>query len=141
MVVAIEEKNNEGGAMYRILIVEDDVTMQKVLRDSLKPEGFEVLVCSDGETALKRAFEDKPDLMVFEMNLPGMTGLEVCRKIKATAATRHIPVLILTGEAKEVSLRVQALDSGADDYLFKPLSGKALLARVRSILKIATRPL
>ena len=126
--------------MYRILIVEDDVMMQRVLRDTLKPEGFEVLVCGEGETALKLAPRDKPDLVVLDMNLPGMSGLDVCRALKANAATRHIPVLILTGEAKETSLRVESLDSGADDYLFKPLGGKALLARVRSILKIASRP-
>lgn len=127
--------------MYRILIVEDDVMMQRVLRDTLKPEGFEVLTCGDGENALTRAPEDKPDLVILDMNLPGISGLDVCRALKANAATRHIPVLMLTGEAKEVSLRVQSLDSGADDYLFKPLGGKALLARVRSILKIASRPL
>lgn len=127
--------------MYRILIVEDDVLVQRMLRDNLKPEGFEVLICGDGESAVARAPQDRPDLIILDMNLPGMSGLDVCRKLKADPATRPIPVLILTGEARETALKVESLDAGADDYLFKPLSGKALLARVRQILKITSRPL
>lgn len=127
--------------MYRILIVEDDVMLQRVLRDTLKPEGFEVLVCGDGESGLAQAPVDKPDLVVLDMNLPGLSGLDVCRRLKQDPATRHIPVIILTGEARETALKVESLDAGADDYLFKPLGGKALLARVRSILKITSRPL
>lgn len=127
--------------MYRILIVEDDVMLQRVLRDNLKPEGFEVLLFGDGESALARVAQDKPDLAILDMNLPGLSGLDICRRLKADPATRHIPVLILTGEARDTALKVQTLDAGADDYLFKPLSGKALLARVRQILKITARPL
>ncbi|MBI4424081.1 MAG: response regulator [Elusimicrobia bacterium] len=126
--------------MYRILIVEDDVMLQRVLRDTLKPEGFEVELCGEGETALETARRQKPDLAVLDMNLPGISGLDVCRQLKADAATRHIPVIILTGEAREASLKIESLDSGADDYLFKPLGGKALLSRIRAILKISARP-
>ncbi|MBI4347060.1 MAG: response regulator transcription factor [Elusimicrobia bacterium] len=126
--------------MYRILIAEDDVMMQRVLKDTLKPEGFEVMLHADGESALAAAAQDKPDLIVLDMNLPGLSGLEVCRKLKAEASTRHIPVLVLTGEARETDMRVASLDAGAEDYLFKPLGGKALLARIRAALKIAVKP-
>lgn len=126
--------------MYLILIAEDDVMMQRVLRDTLKAEGFEVTLCPDGESALESTGREKPDLVVLDMNLPDMSGLDVCRRLKAETATRHIPVIVLTGEARETELRVASLAAGAEDYLFKPLGGKALLARIRAILKIAVRP-
>lgn len=126
--------------MYRIEIVEDDVMIQQVLRETLKPEGFEVFCCGTGEEALKIAGADRPDLVILDVNLPDLNGFEICRRLKADPRTKHIPVLMMTGEARDVVQKVEGLDSGAEDYLFKPVGSKVLLARVKSLLKIAGRP-
>ena len=126
--------------MYRVLIVEDDSIMQKTLRDSLKPEGYEVLLAVDGKTALRMAPQDKPDIILLDVHLPDIGGVEVCRALKADPVTKHIPILILTGQAREITARVAGLEGGADDYLFKPISPRVLVSRIRSILKINTGP-
>ena len=126
--------------MYRILVTDDDSMILKMMRHLLTPEGFEILTCSDGQSAIKSALEDKPDLMILDVNLPDMEGHDVCRAIKADARVRHIPILMLTGEARSVEMRVSGLDLGADDYLFKPVSGNVLVSRIKAILKIATKP-
>ena len=126
--------------VYRIEIVEDDAMVRQVLRDMLKPEGFEVVACPDGASGLEAAGRDKPDLIVLDVNLPDLLGTEVCRRLKADPKTRHIPVLMLTGEAREVVQRVEGLDAGAEDYLFKPIGAKVFIARINSILKSSTRP-
>lgn len=127
--------------MYRILAIEDDPIMQKVLRDILKPEGFEAIICPDAARGLERAQTDMPDLILLDVNLPDKSGFDVCRELKSDPRTRHIPVLMLTGEAREVAQRVEGLDLGAEDYLFKPLSPKVLVSRVRSILKLTAKPM
>ncbi|OGR57124.1 MAG: hypothetical protein A2X36_15050 [Elusimicrobia bacterium GWA2_69_24] len=123
--------------MHRILAIEDDPLMRRLLRDTFKPAGFDFLSCDTGLGGLRSAEDDKPDLIILDFNLPDIDGLEVCRRLKAGAATRHIPVVILTGEARGVAQRVSALDSGADDYLFKPISPRALTSRVRALLRPA----
>ena len=126
--------------MYRILAIEDDVIMQKVLRDTLQSEGYEFLVSPNGQDALKMAVTYKPDLIMLDINLPDISGMEVCRRLKTEPKTRHIPVLILTGEAREVTDRVEGLDLGAEDYLLKPVSPRVLVSRIKSILKLTTKP-
>jgi two-component system phosphate regulon response regulator PhoB len=126
--------------MYRILAIEDDPIIQKVLVITLKAEGMETLVAPDGSTGIALALGERPDLVLLDIHLPDMSGFEVCRKLKESADTRHIPVIILSGEARETSHRIEGLDSGAEDYLLKPVSSRVLAARVRAILKIATRP-
>ncbi|HBA60651.1 MAG TPA: hypothetical protein DCZ92_07500 [Elusimicrobia bacterium] len=121
--------------MYRILSVEDDPIMQKLLKDTLLLGGYEFRLSPDGRGALPLALAEKPDLILLDVNLPDMTGIEVCRKLKADPGTSHIPVLMLTGEAREVVTRVEGLDSGAEDYMFKPISPRVLLARISSLLK------
>ncbi len=127
--------------MYRILIIEDDPIMQKVLRDTLKPEGYEVVICGDGASGLLSAAKDKPDLILLDVNLPDTNGMDVCRTLKADELHKHIPVIMMTGEAREVAQRVEGLDLGAEEYLLKPISPRVLAARVRAILKIATKPM
>lgn len=126
--------------MFRILSVEDDNMMQKLLETVLVTAGYEFRLSPDGCGALPMALAEKPDLILLDVNLPDTNGIEVCRALKADARTRHIPVIMITGEAREVASRVKALDVGADDYLFKPLSPRVLIARIASILKQAVKP-
>ncbi|MEI7529053.1 MAG: response regulator [Elusimicrobiota bacterium] len=126
--------------MYRILSVEDDPMMQKLLQTALVAAGYEFRLSEDGRSALAAALSEKPDLILLDVNLPDMTGIEICRALKAEPKTRHIPVLMLTGEAREIVTRVEGLDVGAEDYMFKPISPRVLIARISSILKQAAKP-
>ncbi|MBI5881992.1 MAG: response regulator [Elusimicrobia bacterium] len=126
--------------MYRILAVEDDSLMTNMLRHVICAEGFEFFTCAEGGSASELAVREKPDLIILDVHLPDMDGHEVCRRLKADARVRHIPVIMLTGEAREVESRVRGLDLGAEDYLFKPISPKVLVARIKSILKPAPGP-
>lgn len=126
--------------MYRVLSVEDDPIMQNLLRDALTAGGYEFRLSKNGAGALPAAVLEKPDLILLDVNLPDMTGIEVCRVLKADPRTGHIPVLMLTGEAREVVTRVEGLDAGADDYMFKPLSPRVLIARIDALIKQAAKP-
>jgi two-component system, OmpR family, response regulator MprA len=115
----------------RVLVVEDDDAIVDVLRRTLRQEGNEVRSAIDGEEALSLATEFMPDLVILDLGLPGMDGLEVCRKLRASS---DVPILILTARS-ELDDRVEGLDSGADDYLVKPFERKELLARMRSLMR------
>ncbi|MBI4060560.1 MAG: response regulator [Elusimicrobia bacterium] len=128
--------------MYRIGLVEDDVLMQKMWSSVLKADGLECVLCPNGASALERLPKERPDLVLLDVNLPDIDGHEICRRLKGDERTRAIPIIMLTGEARELEQRVRGLELGADDYLFKPISPKVLLARVRAILLSSgrTRP-
>jgi two-component system response regulator MprA len=115
----------------RVLIVEDDVDIADVLRRSLRNEGYEVRSSSDGAEALDAAAGFVPDLVVLDLGLPGMDGVEVCRRLRDDG---DVPILMLTARA-ETDDRVTGLDSGADDYLVKPFERQELLARIRALLR------
>src|SRR5687768_9213630 len=115
----------------RVLIVEDDAEIADVLRRSLRNEGYEVQTAGDGPAALASAADFVPDLVVLDLGLPGMDGLEVCASLRAEG---DVPILILTARA-ETEDRVAGLDSGADDYLVKPFERQEFLARVRALLR------
>ena len=117
--------------MTRILLVDDEPLITDFLSYSLKREGFDVRAVGDGEQALKDLHEFDPDLVVLDIMLPGINGLEVCRRIRATGST---PVIMLTARGEEMD-RILGLEVGADDYLAKPFSFRELLARIRSILR------
>jgi DNA-binding response OmpR family regulator len=117
--------------MTRILLVDDEPLITDSLSYSLKREGLEVKAVGDGEQALKEMGEFEPDLVVLDIMLPGMNGLEVCRRIRANSST---PVIMLTARGEELD-RILGLEVGADDYLAKPFSFRELLARIRSILR------
>jgi DNA-binding response OmpR family regulator len=121
----------------RILVVDDDANVAEVVTRYLEREGFEVETVSDGRVALDRALADPPDLVVLDLMLPGMDGLEVCRRLRALAP---VPVIMLTARGDEAD-RVIGLELGADDYVAKPFSPKELVARVRAVLRRATGPL
>ena len=117
----------------RILIIEDDDAIVRVLRRSLSLEGFDVESAGDGETGLALALENRPDLVILDLMLPGMDGLEVCRRLR-TSTSGNMPILMLT--AKEtVPDRIQGLDAGADDYIVKPFDLDELAARIRALLR------
>jgi DNA-binding response OmpR family regulator len=117
--------------MARILLVDDETLITDSLAYSLKREDFEVMSVADGEHALEAAEAFQPDLIVLDVMLPGMSGLEVCRKLRERST---IPVIMLTARGEEID-RVMGLEVGADDYLAKPFSFRELLARIRSTLR------
>ena len=117
-----------------ILMVEDEVEVAKAVKTELDYEGYEVSLAHDGLTGLTIARESEFDLILLDWMLPGMTGVEICRRLRQTANT--VPIIFITAQ-DEISDRVNGLDSGANDYLVKPFSIDELLARVRSALRRA----
>ena len=115
----------------RILVIEDEVKITDFLRRGLSYEGYEVDIAHDGEAGLAKARDDPPDLVVLDIMLPGLDGLEVCRRLRAGS---DVPILMLTAK-DAVPDRVAGLDSGADDYLVKPFAFDELLARIRALLR------
>src|SRR3954452_13550860 len=124
----LSETDQIGG---RVLIVEDDADIADVLRRSLRNEGYEVRATGDGAEALDLAAGFVPDLVVLDLGLPGLDGVEVCRRLRSDG---DVPILMLTARA-ETEDRVAGLDSGADDYLVKPFERQELLARIRALLR------
>lgn len=115
-----------------ILLVEDEERLARFIELELNSEGYTISVAHDGFTGLTMARESPPDLLILDWMMPGMTGLEVCRRLRATGS--KVPVILLTAK-DEVSDRVAGLDAGADDYVVKPFSIEELLARVRAHLR------
>jgi DNA-binding response OmpR family regulator len=115
----------------RVLIVEDDESIADVLRRTLRQEGHEVRSSADGAQALTAAEEFVPDLVILDLGLPGLDGIEVARRLRAAS---DVPILILTARA-DLEDRVEGLDSGADDYLVKPFERQELLARMRALMR------
>ncbi|MBW8058936.1 MAG: response regulator transcription factor [Solirubrobacterales bacterium] len=115
----------------RVLVVEDDAEIADVLRRSLRGEGYEVHTAADGIDALDAAAGFAPDLVVLDLGLPRLDGVEVCRRLRADS---DVPILMLTART-ETEDRVDGLDSGADDYLVKPFERRELLARIRALLR------
>ena len=118
----------------KILIVEDEPNMVAGLRDNFEYEGYKVITAGDGVEGLERAFADSPDLVVLDVMMPRMSGLDVCRQLKARRPS--IPVIMLTARGQEVD-KVVGLELGADDYVTKPFSIRELLARVKAVLRRA----
>jgi two-component system KDP operon response regulator KdpE len=116
-----------------ILVVDDEPQITRVLRTTLNAQGYEIRVANDGETALEIAKDFTPDLVITDLMMPHMNGIELCRQIRRTS---QVPILVLSVRGEERS-KVQALDSGADDYITKPFSTGELLARVRAALRRA----
>ena len=121
-----------------VLVVEDEGAQREVLQYNLEAEGFAVVVADNGEDALLLVQEEQPDLMVLDWMLPKVSGIEVCRQVKADPATRSIPIIMLSARSEE-SDRVRGLETGADDYVVKPYSVVELMARLRTQLR-RTRP-
>jgi two-component system phosphate regulon response regulator PhoB len=121
-----------------VLVVEDEDALATLLDYNLVKEGFRADRAADGEEALLKISEEPPDLIVLDWMLPKVSGVEVCRQLRAGPETRRIPVLMLTARGEE-SDKVRGLDTGADDYLVKPFAMSELVARIRALLR-RTRP-
>jgi two-component system alkaline phosphatase synthesis response regulator PhoP len=117
-----------------ILIVDDEEDIRELVELNLAQEGYKVLSCETGEQALEIAVSKLPELIVLDLMLPGIDGLEVCKKLKSNIKTENIPIVMLTAKGEETDI-VTGLELGADDYVTKPFKGKVLVARVRRILR------
>jgi len=118
----------------KILIIEDEKDIIKMLDYNLKKEGFNILSIRNGEDAIGSARNEHPDLIILDLMLPGMDGLEVCRAIKGDSKTASIPIIMLTAKSQE-SDKVVGLELGADDYVTKPFSLRELIARIKAVLR------
>lgn len=118
--------------MAKILVADDEADIASGLRDNLEFEGYEVIVVSDGEAASRAAVEQNPDIVLLDIMMPKVDGLEVCKRIRE--AGLMIPILMLTAKSQEIDV-VRGLEAGADDYITKPFSIRELLARVKAALR------
>ncbi|MCL6634463.1 MAG: response regulator, partial [Peptococcaceae bacterium] len=120
--------------MPRILVVDDERNILELIRFNLEREGYQVLTAPDGVKGMELARREKPDLIVLDVMLPGVSGLEICRELHQDPATKNIPIIMLSARAGEVD-RVLGLEMGADDYVIKPFSPRELVARVKARLR------
>ena len=118
----------------KILVVDDERDIAELLAYNLKKEGFSTVLAHDGEAALRKVKLEKPDLLLLDLMLPGMSGLDICKTVRNSPQTAHLPIIMLTAKSDELD-RVLGLEIGADDYVTKPFSVKELMARVRSLLR------
>jgi two-component system phosphate regulon response regulator PhoB len=120
------------------MIVEDEEPLVLLLRYNLEADGYDVDSCGRGDEAEIRLMEDQPDLLILDWMLPGLSGIELCRRLRSRPQTEHLPVMMLTARGEETE-RIRGLATGADDYVVKPFSVPELIARVRAILR-RTKP-
>jgi len=130
----LQDKTKTTEQAAKILIVEDEPNMVAGLRDNFEFEGYQVITAGDGLEGLQKALDESPDLVVLDVMMPRMSGLEVCKQLRAKRAT--LPIIMLTARGQEVD-KVVGLELGADDYVTKPFSIRELLARVKAILRRA----
>ncbi|MDY6843661.1 MAG: response regulator transcription factor [Thermodesulfobacteriota bacterium] len=122
----------------KILIVDDEKDIVELVAYHLGKEGFRMILSFDGEDAVRLAQRESPDLVILDLMLPGLDGLEVCRLLKRNQETQHIPIIMLTAKAQETDI-VVGLELGADDYVTKPFSPRELIARVNAVLRRVTQ--
>jgi len=120
--------------MRRILVIEDDKDIVELVRYNLEKEGFQVSACADGSTGLAQVRKSPPDLLVLDLMLPKLPGIEICKEIRKDVSLNRLPILILTAKGEEAD-RVVGLELGADDYVTKPFSPRELVARVKALLR------
>ncbi len=122
-----------------VLLVEDERDIAELVRYHVEKAGMRFIHAADGGAALKLAQSEQPDVVLLDLMLPGLDGLEVCRQLRREAATRRLPIIMLTARGEEVD-RVVGLELGADDYVVKPFSPRELLARIRAVLRRVEGP-
>ena len=123
----------------KALIVDDEPAIVELVRYHVEKEGLQCWEAKDGETALRLAREQKPDLLILDLMLPGIDGLEICRLLRRDPSTAQMAIIMLTAKAEEVD-RVVGLEMGADDYIVKPFSPRELTARVKAVLRRGREP-
>lgn len=123
----------------KILIVDDEEDILELVRYNLMREGFSTTCAGSGEAALKQARSEPPDLIVLDLMLPGVDGLEVARRMKSDSNLRNIPIVMLTAKGEEADV-VTGLELGADDYISKPFSPKIMVARIKTVLRRRNEP-
>lgn len=121
-------------AKKSVLVIDDEKDIRELLQYNLSKEGYEVAAAKTGEEGFETARSKKPDLIILDLMLPGIDGLEVCRMLRANASTKHLPILMLTAKGGETD-QVVGLELGADEYIVKPFSVKVLLARVKNLFR------
>jgi two-component system phosphate regulon response regulator PhoB len=126
-------------AKGRILVIDDEKDLIELVHYNLEKEGFSVRSARDGESGLSAAKKELPDLIVVDLMLPGVDGLDVCRSLRLDARTAHIPIIMLTAKSAE-SDRILGLELGADDYVTKPFSPRELVARIKAVLRRTSAP-
>ena len=126
-------------AKHRILVVDDEEDLLELIRYNLAKEGYRVSCVGTGEDALREARGNPPDLIVLDLLLPNVDGLEVCKLLKNDPRTKHVPIVMLTAKGDEADM-VTGLELGADDYISKPFSPRVLTARIRAVLRRAQEP-
>ncbi len=132
--IALDQKTETTAMATKVLIVDDEKDLVDLVRYNLEKEGFQCLLASDGLTALRLAREQRPGLLILDLMLPGLDGLEICRQLRRDPMTASLPIIMLTAKAAEVD-RVVGLEVGADDYIVKPFSPRELVARVKAVLR------
>jgi len=120
-----------------ILVIDDEPDLVELVEFNLKKDGYEVIVAKNGQSGLEIAQKHVPDLIVLDLMMPGIDGLEVCRQLRGDSRTKQIPMIMLTAKSAEAD-RIVGLELGADDYVTKPFSPRELVARVRALLRRAT---
>lgn len=122
------------GKIKKVLVVEDEEDILKLISFNIAKEGYQVIEARSGEEGLNRAFEEEPDILLLDLMLPGLDGLEVCRRIKQDARTEKLPIIMVTAKGEEADI-VTGLEMGADDYITKPFSPRVLTSRTRAVLR------
>lgn len=123
----------------KILVVDDEVVLTETIAYNLEQEGYQVITAADGSSALNAVHNEHPDLIVLDIMLPGVDGLEVCRQLRREDETATVPIIMLTAKSDEID-KVVGLEVGADDYVTKPFGRRELLARIRALLRRADYP-
>jgi two-component system phosphate regulon response regulator PhoB len=117
-----------------ILVIEDEENILELITYNLQKDGFQVTGAMSGEEGIEESMGQLPDLILLDIMLPGLSGLEVCKKLKSNKKTEHIPIIILTAKGEEADI-VAGLEMGSDDYIVKPFSPKILIARIKAVLR------
>jgi two-component system alkaline phosphatase synthesis response regulator PhoP len=123
----------------RILVVDDEEDLLELIRYNLSKEGYRVTCAASGEQAVREARANPPDLILLDLLLPSVDGLEVCKLLKNDARTKHVPIIMLTAKSEEADI-VTGLELGADDYITKPFSPRVLVARIKAVVRSRAQP-
>jgi DNA-binding response OmpR family regulator len=132
-------QGNPFNSRKAILVVDDDTDAAELLENNLHAAGFNVTIAPDSAEALHRVARATPDLVILDLTLPDMDGIQVCRQIKENPSSKHVPVIVLTGKTTEVD-RIVAFEFGVNDYITKPFNPRELILRVRNLLSLGEDP-